>query len=84
MRVGLEDNIIYSVENGKKIIGTNEQFVKRAAELAKIAGRGIATAEEARKLLGITISDSKTAVIELRHRRGEDFSPLQCLMSFLG
>ncbi len=55
VRVGLEDNIMYSVdENGKKTVGTNEQFVRRAAELAKIAGRGIATAQEAREILGIT------------------------------
>ncbi len=54
VRVGLEDNIIYDVKDGEKIIGTNEQFVKRAADLAKLAGRGIANAEEARKLLGIT------------------------------
>lgn len=55
VRVGLEDNIMYSVdENGKKIVGTNEQFVRRAVELARIAGRGIATAQEAREILGIT------------------------------
>jgi 3-keto-5-aminohexanoate cleavage enzyme len=55
VRVGLEDNIIYGKdEKGNKIIGTNEQFVKRAVELAKIAGRGIATAQEARDILGIT------------------------------
>jgi 3-keto-5-aminohexanoate cleavage enzyme len=55
VRVGLEDNIMYSVdENGKKTVGTNEQFVRRAVELAKIAGRGIATAQEAREILGIT------------------------------
>jgi 3-keto-5-aminohexanoate cleavage enzyme len=55
VRVGLEDNIIYQrTPDGKKIIGTNEQFVKRAADLAKIAGREIATAQEARDILGIT------------------------------
>ena len=30
-----------------------KQFVKRAVELAKLSGRGIATAQEARDLLGI-------------------------------
>ena len=55
VRVGLEDNIVFSRdEKGNKTIGTNEQFVKRAVELAKIAGRGIATAQEARDILGIT------------------------------
>jgi 3-keto-5-aminohexanoate cleavage enzyme len=55
VRVGLEDNIMYGVdENGKKIVGTNEQFVRRAVELAWLAGRGIATAQDAREILGIT------------------------------
>jgi uncharacterized protein (DUF849 family) len=55
VRVGLEDNIVYSRDkDGNKTIGTNEQFVKRAVELAKLSGRGIATAREARDLLGIT------------------------------
>jgi 3-keto-5-aminohexanoate cleavage enzyme len=55
VRVGLEDNIMFSVDkNGKKIVGTNEQFVKRAVELAKLSGREIATAQEAREILGIT------------------------------
>lgn len=55
VRVGLEDNIVYGKDkDGNKIIGTNEQFVKRAAELARLAGRGVATAQEARDLLGIT------------------------------
>jgi 3-keto-5-aminohexanoate cleavage enzyme len=55
VRVGLEDNVVYGVDkNGNKIIGTNEQFVKRAVDVAKLAGREIANAAEARKLLGIT------------------------------
>jgi len=55
VRVGLEDNIMFSVgKNSTKIVGTNEQFVKRAVELAKLAGREIATAQEAREILGIT------------------------------
>jgi 3-keto-5-aminohexanoate cleavage enzyme len=55
VRVGLEDNIMFGAdEKGNKVVGTNEQFVKRAVELAKIAGREIATAQEARDILGIT------------------------------
>ena len=41
-------------ENGNKIIATNEMLVKRAVELAKLAGREIATADDAREILGIT------------------------------
>ena len=86
VRVGLEDNIVYDVKNGEKIIGTNEQFVKRAVDIAKLAGRGIATAEEARKLLGITrkcpVRDSsqipcgggiKSHPADNWNRRGEKF-----------
>ena len=41
---------------------TNVQLVERAIELAKIAGREIATAEEARNILGI----SRHALAEYR------------------
>ena len=55
VRVGLEDNIIYSRDkDGNRKIGTNEEFVKRAVEIAKVAGREIATAQQARDILGIT------------------------------
>lgn len=55
LRVGLEDNVMYGKdENGNKIIATNVMLVERAVQLAKIAGREIATAEDARQILGIT------------------------------
>ena len=55
LRVGLEDNIMYGKdENGNKIIATNVMLVERAVALAKLAGREIATADEAREILGIT------------------------------
>jgi uncharacterized protein (DUF849 family) len=50
LRVGLEDNIYLS----KGVIATNLQLVERAVELSKLAGREIATADDARELLGIT------------------------------
>ena len=59
LRVGLEDNIYYS----RGVVATNVQLVERAVELSKIAGRDIATAEEAREILGITrncLRDEKT------------------------
>ena len=55
LRVGLEDNIMYGKdENGNKIIATNVMLVERAVQLAKLAGREIATAQEAREIMGIT------------------------------
>ena len=55
LRVGLEDNILYGKdENGNKIIATNKMLVERAVEMAKLAGREIATAEDARQSMGIT------------------------------
>lgn len=50
VRVGLEDNVY--MERG--ILATNESLVKRAVELARLAGRKIATPERARELLDIT------------------------------
>ncbi len=55
LRVGLEDNIMYGKDaDGNKIIATNVMLVERAVELCKLAGREIATAQEAREILGIT------------------------------
>ena len=55
LRVGLEDNIIYSRnDDGSKVIATNVMLVERAVALAKMAGRDIATAEDARQILGLT------------------------------
>lgn len=55
LRVGLEDNIMYGKDaDGNKIIATNEMLVQRAVDLAKMAGREIATAAEAREILGLT------------------------------
>jgi uncharacterized protein (DUF849 family) len=55
LRVGLEDNIMYGKDaEGNKVIGTNVSLVERAVTLSKIAGREIATAQEARDILGIT------------------------------
>ena len=64
LRVGLEDNILFGKNpDGSKDIATNVRLVERAVELAKIAGREIATADEAREILGITrhcLRDGKT------------------------
>ena len=64
LRVGLEDNILFGKNpDGTKDIATNVRLVERAVELAKIAGREIATADEAREILGITrhcLRDEKT------------------------
>lgn len=55
LRVGLEDNVMYGKDaDGNKIIATNVMLVERAVQLAKLAGREIATADEAREILGIT------------------------------
>lgn len=55
LRVGLEDNIMYGKdENGNKVIATNKMLVERAVRIAKEFGRPIATAQQAREILGIT------------------------------
>ncbi len=50
LRVGLEDNVFLK----KGEYATNAQLVERAVALGKLAGREIATAAEAREILGIT------------------------------
>lgn len=55
LRVGLEDNIMYGKDaDGNKIIATNKMLVERAVELSTLAGREIATAADARAILGLT------------------------------
>ena len=49
IRVGLEDNIYYS----KGVLATNEMLVERAVRVAKDAGIEIATAADARSILGL-------------------------------
>lgn len=49
LRVGLEDNIYME----KGVLATNAQLVERACRLAEIAGREVATAAEAREILGL-------------------------------
>jgi len=59
LRVGLEDNIFYS----KGVVASNLMLVERAVELSKLAGRDIATADDAREILGIKrncLRDEKT------------------------
>jgi uncharacterized protein (DUF849 family) len=59
LRVGLEDNIYYA----RGQVATNVQLVERAVELSKLAQREIATADDARDILGIkrhTLRDETT------------------------
>ena len=69
LRVGLEDNVMYGKdEAGNKIIATNVMLVERAVALAKLAGREIATADDARAILGITrhcLRDEITHPVEI-------------------
>ncbi len=50
LRVGLEDNIYFD----KGVLATNAQLVERAVKLSEITNREIATAQDARDLLGLT------------------------------
>lgn len=50
LRVGLEDNIYLE----KGVLATNTQLVERAVKLGETAGRAIATAQDAREILGLT------------------------------
>lgn len=55
IRVGLEDNVMYGrTPDGGKVIASNVMLVERAVKFAELAGREVATAQEARDILGIT------------------------------
>ncbi len=69
LRVGLEDNVMFGKNpDGTRDIATNVRLVERAATMAKLAGREIATADEARAILGITrncLRDETTHPVEV-------------------
>jgi len=49
VRVGLEDNLLYSYESG--VQGSNAMFVERAVRIVRELGREVAQPDEARKIL---------------------------------
>jgi 3-keto-5-aminohexanoate cleavage enzyme len=51
VRVGLEDNIY--MDYNKSELATNESLVQRVARIAKEVGRPLASAQEAREVLGL-------------------------------
>lgn len=54
LRVGMEDNVIYGVdENGNKIMATNVMLVQRAARAVEAYGNKVASAAEAREILSL-------------------------------
>lgn len=54
IRVGLEDNVIYGIdENGEKILATNQMLVERAVRAVEAYGNKVATSAEAREILGL-------------------------------
>jgi 3-keto-5-aminohexanoate cleavage enzyme len=56
VRVGLEDNVYY--KRGHKATG-NAQLVERAARLANELNRGVATAAQARSMLGLSATPTR-------------------------
>ncbi len=58
VRVGLEDNVVYSVnEDGSKTMATNVMLVDRAVKAIETFGNRPATPAEAREILGIPALD---------------------------
>ena len=51
IRLGMEDNLYY--ERGV-LAKTNAQFVERIVRISEEYGRGIASPDEARKILGLS------------------------------
>lgn len=51
LRVGMEDNVMWSKD---VLADSNAQLVTRAADIVKIAGKEVATPEDARNILGLS------------------------------
>ena len=66
IRVGMEDNVVYGRdEEGKKILATNLMLVERAARAVEAYGNEVASAAEAREMLGLAPLDRAKVVEEL-------------------
>lgn len=60
LRVGMEDNVIYGVnENGEKILATNVMLVERAVRAIEAYGNDVASPAQAREMLGLKPLDRK-------------------------
>lgn len=58
IRVGMEDNVVYGVdEHGQKIMATNHMLVERAVNAVRAYGNQPATPAQAREMLGIPAFD---------------------------
>lgn len=66
IRVGMEDNVVFSVkETGEKVMATNHMLVERAVDAVKAFGNTPATPAEARQMLGIPPFDGAKVRAEL-------------------
>ena len=66
IRVGMEDNVVFGVdENGKKVMATNHMLVERAVAAVKAFGNTPATPAEAREILGIPAFDGEKVRAQL-------------------
>ena len=66
IRVGMEDNVVYGIdETGKKIMATNMMLVERAANAVRAYGNEPATPTEARQMLGLKPLDHDAVCAEL-------------------
>lgn len=73
LRVGLEDNVVYSVDaSGKKIMATNMMLVERAASAVRAYGNEPATPSEARAMLGLKPLDHEAVCSALDKITVED------------
>lgn len=66
IRVGMEDNVVYGIdENGQKIMATNQMLVERAVRAVETFGNKVATSAEAREMLGLAPLDAEKVRKEL-------------------
>ena len=66
LRVGMEDNVVYGRDkDGKKILATNLMLVQRAVRAVEAFGNEVATAAEAREMLGLKPLDHAAVVAAL-------------------
>jgi len=85
VRVGMEDNVVYSVDaDGTKTMATNMMLVERAANAVTAFGNDVATPAQAREMLGIPPLDHDAVCEALDRITIEDLEAEKKQLNALG
>ncbi len=78
VRTGVEDNLYYDYERTR--LARNEHLVRRLVRIAEEAGRPVANAEEARRVLGLSPCAADADEIRIEMARADDMADMLAVL----